>query len=492
MKKKRVIIIGAGFGGLSCAAVLADRGFRVTLIEKNGIPGGRAGYFEKNGFRFDTGPSWYMMPEVFSSFFGQFGKSAQDFYLLKRLNPSYRAFFGKDFVDLSADTEDIFDIFEKREKGSAKELKQILALAKNLYELSLKKFLYRDSDFKGLLNPEMANILIRNGLLGSYDSYIKRKIKDKDLRKLLMWHTVFLGGTPKNVPALYILMLHVDMVIGTYYPAGGMFRVAEAFKDMAKMLGVKFVFSEKVQKIIVKNSKATAVDCSGDLIEGDIVVCNADYNHVETQLLDPEWRSYSDLRWEKRTMSPGTFLCFLGINKKIDGILHHNYFFSEHWDSHFASIAEKNRWPEEYSYYVSCRSKSDRSVAPENSEDIMMLVPVAPGLRDDDETRERFKEVLLDKFEKDLGEKICDSISVSKIHTHRDQIKKYNAYKGNSFGVANTLFGTGPLRPANHSKKVRNLFFTGTGTIPGIGMPLSVISGQVTAEKIIKSYDKNN
>lgn len=492
MKKKKAVIIGAGFGGLSCAAVLAERDFEVTLIEKNKIPGGRAGYFEENSFRFDTGPSWYMMPEIFDSFFGRFGKSTEDFYSLERLNPSYRAFFGKDFVDLSADTNDVLCIFEKRERGSAKQLKQILALAKHLYELSLKNFLYRDSDFKSLLNLEMANIIMGNGLLGSYDSYVKKRIKDKDLRKLLMWHTVFLGGTPKNVPALYILMLYVDMGIGTYYPSGGMFRVSEAFKDMAELLGVKFVFGKKVQKIVVKNSKATAVDLFGELIEADIVICNADYNHVDAQLLDPEWRSYSDLRWEKRTMSPGTFLCFLGINRKIDGILHHNYFFSEHWDNHFDSILEKPRWPEEYSYYVSCRSKSDRSVAPENSEDIMMLVPVAPGLRDDDGTRERFKEDLLDKFEKDLGEKIRDSISVVKIHTHRDQIQKYNAYKGNSFGVANTLFGTGPLRPANQSKKVRNLYFAGTGTIPGIGMPLSVISGQVTAEKIIKHYEKSN
>ncbi|MBN1149661.1 phytoene desaturase [candidate division WOR-3 bacterium] len=336
----------------------------------------------------------------------------------------------------------------------------------------------------------MAKIFLWRRLYRNYDQFIKSSIKNSDLRKLLMWHTVFLGGTPKNVPALYILMLHVDMNLGTFYPEGGMFEVAKAFENLSLQLGVKFVYGKQVKKISVENFKVKGVEIEGELINADIVVCNADYHHVQTELLEKPFRDYDEFYWEKRVMSPGTFLCYLGIEKKLDQILHHNYFFTDDWDGHFDSISKKRSWPEKYSYYVSCRSKSDALNAPENSENIMLLVPLAPGLQDNDETREDFKEKLLQKFELDLGEKIRDKVSVVRISTHRDQIKRYNAYKGNSFGLANTLFQTGPLRPSNKSKKIQNLYYTGTGTIPGIGVPLTVISGQVTAEKIIKENAK--
>ncbi len=487
---KKVIVIGSGFGGLSAAAFLARDGFEVTVVEKNEQSGGRASVFKEKGFVFDMGPSWYLMPDVFNNFFAQFGKKPEDYYDLKRLDPAYRIFYEPgDFVDLSADLEKNKEKFEQIEAGAGEKLVTYLAQSEYQYNVSMRDFLYRD--YTSVLQFFNRRMLVEGSKLHvfeSLDKYTKRYFKSEKLRKILEYSMVFLGGAPKNTPAIYSLMSHIDFNLGVWYPDGGIGKVVEAMENLCKSLGVNFVFNSPVTKIITENGITTGVQTAHGVIPADIVVANADYHFVETQLLDKEAQTYKESYWEKRTIAPSAYILFLGINKKINGLTHHNLFFDHDWMRHFDSIFEKPEWPEFPSYYVSCPSKTDPSVAPEDSENLFVLVPVAAGLEDGEELRNAYADKIITSLEKTLGETISSNIVVKKVFSQQDFSSRYNAYKGTALGLSHTLRQTAIFRPRHQSKKVANLFYTGQYTHPGIGMPMCLISSQLVADDIKKKY----
>lgn len=490
-EEKTVIIIGAGLGGLTLACLLRQQGYKVTVFEKNSHPGGRINSWRSKGFLFDLGPSFYQMPEVFDSFFEKFGKKTTDFYKLIRLNPSYRMFFGKnDKIDVSSILKENYKLFESYEKGAGDKLKQFLAQAKYQYDTSMKYFLYKD--YKSIFDFFNWKLL-REGhklhVFDSMDKFTKRFFKNDRLQKILQYTLVFLGGSPKRTPAIYSLMAHVDFNLGVWYPEGGMSKISAGIEVLGKSLGVNFKYNKSVDKIIVENGLAKGVVVDKKNYYADLVVANADYQHVESKLLPQKYQTYSKKYWESRILAPSAFIILLGLNKKLKNLSHHNFFLENDWIKHFDQIFEDPKWPDKPSIYVCAPSKSDSSVAPKNNENLFILVPVASGLTDNKAIREKFYDKVISSIEKTLDENITDSIIVKRIFAHKDFEQIYNAYKGTALGLSHTLLQTAFFRPSHTSKKVKNLYYTGHYTHPGIGMPVQFISSQIVAD-LIKENDK--
>jgi phytoene desaturase len=481
-------IIGSGFAGLAAACSLAKEGFTVKVFEKNEGLGGRARKFEEQGFMFDMGPSWYWMPEVFENFFNAFGKTASDYYDLVRLDPSYNVVFGKDdIVSMPADYNELEQLFEAIEPGSSKNLRKFLAEAEYKYKVGMEEFVWKP----GLSLTEFADIRVlksafRLQMFTSIASQIEKLFKNEKLREILKFPVLFLGATPENTPALYSLMNHADLVGGTWYPMGGMHKIIEGFVSLAKELGVEFHVNEPVKSIEVKGKRATGFTTSKGSYEFDYIVAGADYHHVEQHLLPKEFRSYSEKYWDKRTMAPSSLLFYLGLDKKIDGLQHHNLFFDRDFDLHAKEIYTEPAWPTDPLFYISCPSKTDPSVAPEGQENVFMLMPLAPGIEDSEELREKYFNVMCDRMQHITGVDIRQHIVYKRSFCLDDFVTDYNAYKGNAYGLANTLKQTAILKPRIHHRKISNLYYTGQLTSPGPGMPPSIISGQVVAGLILR------
>jgi phytoene desaturase len=481
-------IIGSGFAGLAAACSLAKEGFKVKVFEKNEGLGGRARKFEEQGFMFDMGPSWYWMPEVFENFFNTFGKSASDYYDLVRLDPSYNVVFGKDdIVSIPANFNELEKLFEKIEPGSSKNLRKFLAEAEYKYKVGMEEFVWKP----GLSLTEFADIRVlksafRLQMFTSIASQVEKLFKNEKLREILKFPVLFLGATPENTPALYSLMNHADLIGGTWYPMGGMHKIIEGFVSLAEELGVEFHLNEPVKSIEVNGRKATGFTTSKGSYEFDYIVAGADYHHVEQHLLPKEFRTYSEKYWDKRTMAPSSLLFYLGLNKRIDGLEHHNLFFDRDFDQHAKEIYTEPAWPTDPLFYISCPSKTDSSVAPGNSENVFMLMPLAPGIEDSDELREKYFDVICDRMQHILGVDIRQHIVYKRSFCLNDFVNDYNAFKGNAYGLANTLKQTAILKPRIYHKKISNLYYTGQLTSPGPGMPPSIISGQMVAGLIAK------
>ena len=493
MSEKRIVVIGAGFGGMSAAAVLAKNGNEVTLVEKNSQPGGRAMLYKKEGFIFDMGPSWYLMPEAFERYFAQFGKKPTDYFELKRLDPSYRVFFGTEkVVDVPTELEKSLTLFDELENDGSRKLSEYLQIAERNYRIAMDKFIYRDyTSIFNFFNRQLILEGLKLNIFSSLERYNKRFFESDKSRKILEYTTVFLGGAPSHTPALYSIMAHVDLNLGVWYPVpGGIGAVVDAVYSTARDQGVEFKFNQNVSRIQIEGKHAKAVETDQEVIDADIIVANADYHHVDTKLLEPKYRSYSQKYWRKRVMAPSAFLIYLGVDKELDGILHHNLYLDPKWDAHFDSIFDQPGWPESPSYYVSATSKTDASIAPPGKECLFFLVPVAPGLNDTDKVREKYFTKIITHFEKLIGQTIKDSIIVKKIFSHRDFTDSYNAYKGTALGLAHTLRQTAVFRPAHRSKKVKNLYFTGHYTHPGVGVPMVLISSEIINEIISKEQYK--
>ncbi len=486
---KKVIVIGSGFAGLSAATHLAHKGYDVTILEKNKVAGGRARKFEVDGYTFDMGPSWYWMPEVFDEYFEYFGKKRSDYYDLVRLDPSYSIFFGKDQrMDVPAGVDALCELFEQYEAGSSKKLKQFLAEAKYKYEVGMKEFVRKPghsimefADFRVLKS------MFRLQMFQSMSTHVRKLFKNRQLIELLEFPVLFLGATPEKTPALYSLMNYADMSLGTWYPMGGMHKIIEGMIRLAKEQGVTIKLSQEVKEIIVPNGHAKNVRTQDTTYEADIVVGGADYHHIDQVLLKPEHRNYSDKYWDKRVMAPSSLLFYLGVNKRVKNIHHHNLFFDEDFKQHAIDIYETPKWPDKPLFYVCCPSITDSSVAPEGCENLFVLIPLAPGLEDNDAVREKYYNIVMNRLEDLTGQEIRSHVTYKRAFAHRDFVKDYNAFKGNAYGLANTLMQTAFLKPKLKSKKVKNLYYAGQLTTPGPGVPPSLISGEVVAEEIYKS-----
>jgi len=487
---KKIIVIGSGFAGLAAATCLADRGYEVTILEKNDMPGGRARQFKTQGFTFDMGPSWYWMPEVFEEYFGLFGKQTSDYYDLKRLDPSYSIYFGKDdIMKVPAKVEDLYALFESYEPGSSKHLKKFLAEAKYKYEVGMNEFVFKPGhsifEFADL---RVLRSLFRLQLFQPMSSHVRKLFKNKKLIQLLEFPVLFLGATPQNTPALYSLMNYADLSLGTWYPMGGMFKIIEGMVALAKEKGVKILTNQEVKQIVAPNGHATSVVTIDNEYEADVVVGAADYHHVDQDLIEQPKRNYTEAYWDKRTMAPSSLLFYLGVDKKVAGLKHHNLFFDEDFEQHANEIYENPQWPSKPLFYVCCPSKTDASVAPEGMENLFLLIPLAPDLKDDEATREKYFQLIMERLERLTGQDIASHIIYKKSYAHTDFKNDYHAYKGNAYGLANTLFQTAFLKPKLKNKKIKNLYYTGQLTTPGPGVPPSLISGQVVATEIDKQH----
>ncbi len=485
---KNVVVIGAGFAGLAAASSLAQKGYQVTILEKNSGPGGRARQYKEQGFTFDMGPSWYWMPEVFENYFQCFGKSTSDYYDLIRLDPSYIVYFedGEE-MEVPAKMEELYAMFESYEAGSSAKLKQFLSEAAYKYKVGMNEFVFKPShNILEFADPRILLSLFRLEMFSSISTSIRKLFKNDKLIKLLEFPVLFLGATPQKTPALYSLMNYADLALGTWYPKGGMHEIVKAMVSLAEELGVEIKYDEEVKEIIVPNGHATQVITANNRYTVDAVVGGADYHHLEQAVLPPKLRNYTESYWQKRTMAPSSLLFYVGVDKKLPGLHHHNLFFDEDFGLHAHEIYEEPKWPSRPLFYVCAPSVTDDSVAPADHENLFFLIPLAPDLEDTDELREKYFDIIVDRFEAITGHAIRDHIIYKRSYAHRDFKKDYHAFKGNAYGLANTLLQTAFLKPKMRNKKVSNLFYTGQLTTPGPGVPPSLISGQVVAEEVDK------
>lgn len=492
---RKVIIIGSGFAGLSAATFMARAGWDVTVLEKHLTPGGRARQLKAEGFLFDMGPSWYWMPDVFERYFNCFGKKVSDYYILKRLNPSYRIYWEDETMDIPAGYNELKNLFEKKETGSGKFLDKFLTEAAYKYKTGINKLVFKPGRYyTEFLDNDIIRGIFKLDIFTSIKKHIAKYFKHPKLRQLLEFPVLFLGALPENTPALYSLMNYADIKLGTWYPAGGIYSVVNGMYELATELGVKFYFEQNVQKINFKSNIATgasAVDKLNHLKEykADVIIGAADYHFIENKLLPAELRSYSAKYWDKRVMAPGCLLYYVGLNKKLKNILHHSLFFDVSFKKHGKQIYTLPQWPEDPLFYVSATSVTDINVAPVGCENLFFLIPVAAGLPgDSEEVRNKYFEKIITRFEKNIGEKVKESIIFKQTFGPDDFVHEYNAFKGNAYGLANTLLQTAVLKPACRSKKVNNLFYTGQLTVPGPGVPPSLISGEVVAGEVIKYF----
>ena len=484
--KKDIKIIGSGFSSLAAACYLAQQGNKVTVYEKNASIGGRARQLKKEGFTFDMGPSWYWMPDVFERFFGDFNKKPSDYYELIKLSPAYRVYYGiNDFITIADNLEEIIKTFETIEEGSGKVLEKFMAEAKSNYDIAIIDLVYRPGVSPlELITKETAK------KVGAFFSNISRdvrsKFKNERLIQILEFPVLFLGAKPSDTPSFYSFMNYADFGMGTWHPKTGMYDVVNGMVDLATSLGVKFKTKANVEKIVVENKKAVALIIDGEIVYADIVLSGADYHHTET-LLDEKHRAYSEKYWNSRVFAPSSLLFYVGFNKKIKNISHHALFFDVDFKQHAKDIYDQPKWPENPLFYANFPSITDVTAAPEGMESGFFLIPLAPGIEDTEALREDYFEKIITRFETLTQQKIKNNIIFKESFCKNDFVEVYNSYKGNAYGMANTLLQTAFLRPKLKSKKVTNLYFTGQLTVPGPGVPPALISGKLVAELINKN-----
>ncbi|MBX7124385.1 MAG: phytoene desaturase [Cyclobacteriaceae bacterium] len=487
-RQRRIAVIGSGFAGLSAATFLAREGHHVTVLEKNATAGGRARQFTAGGFTFDMGPSWYWMPDVFDRYFGAFGKKVADYYDLKRLDPSYRVYFSAtEHWDVPSMMEGLRKKFESVEPGSGARLDQFISEGKFKYETGIQDLVFKP----GRSLFELADMRVLKGifklhLLRSMATYIRQYFKDPRLIQLLEFPVLFLGASPENIPALYSLMNYADLALGTWYPMGGMNAIVRGMQRLAEEQGVHFRFSSEVTELKVSGNRITGVVVNGQTESFDYIVGGADYHHIEQKLLPLSHRKYSPAYWDKRVMAPSSLIFYLGISKRLKNLQHHNLFFDKPFAAHSHEIYKEPRWPSDPLFYACVPSLTDPSVAPPGMENVFILIPVAPDLPDNEVTRATYYEKVIGRMEALTGQDIRGSVVYQRSYAHTDFITDYHSFKGNAYGLANTLLQTAHLKPSLVNPRVRNLFYTGQLTVPGPGIPPSLISGEVAARELLK------
>ena len=488
---KKAVIIGSGFAGLSAASFMAKAGWDVTVLEKQSTPGGRARQLKAEGFTFDMGPSWYWMPDVFEKYFASFGKKVSEYYELERLDPSYRIYWTDGLTDIPADYKELKKLFESIEPGSGEKLDAFLKEAAYKYEVGINKLVYKPGQsLTEFLDWDTLKGVFKLDVFTSMEKHIGKYFKHPKLRQLMEFPVLFLGALAKDTPALYSLMNYADIKLGTWYPKKGMYAVVDGMYRLAKELGVNFIFEQDVTAINIHNNKASGVVANGNKVyDADVVIGSADYHFVETKLLPENYRTYSDKYWDKRLMAPSCLLYYVGLNKKLEEMPHHSLFFDADFDVHGNEIYTTKQWPVDPLFYVSVSSVTDETVAPVGCENLVFLIPVAAGLNaDTEELREGYFEKILARFENKTGQVIKNNIIYKKSYSISNFIEDYNSFRGNAYGLANTLMQTAVLRPSCRSIKIKNLFYTGQLTVPGPGVPPSLISGEVVAKEVVKYF----
>ena len=491
---QRIIIIGSGFSSMAAAAFLAQASMDVTVLEKNSMEGGRAQIYKADGFTFDMGPSWYWMPDVFERFFNEFNFTTKDFYELKRLNPSYTVVWNKNEEwKIPTTTNALADLLEQKEIGAGKKLQQFLAQAAIKYQVGMNDLVMKPGlSATEFFNKEFAKGIFQLDVFSSMKTHVAKFFKDEKIKQLLEFPVLFLGAEAADTPALYSLMNYADIELGTWYPMGGMHEIAKAMRKVAEQNGAKFIFNQEVTGFDFEENKIRKVKTLSAEYTADIVVSGADYYFTE-KLLPTKFQNYSEDYWQSRKMAPSCLLYYVGLNKKLpDAVTHHTLFFDADFELHSKEIYKQPQMPTNPLFYMCCPSKTDASVAPENCENLFLLIPIATDLKDDDEaTREKYFQIMVKRIEERYGVDISSNIAHKRSFSVRDFKSEYNSFKGNAYGLANTLMQTAILKPKIKSKKVKNLYFTGQLTVPGPGVPPALVSGEVVAKYILKQQHLN-
>ncbi|WP_297796433.1 NAD(P)/FAD-dependent oxidoreductase [uncultured Eudoraea sp.] len=485
INNKKVVIIGSGFSSLSAASYLAQKGFDVSLYEKNDTVGGRARQLSKGGFTFDIGPSWYWMPDIFDRFFADFGKQTSDYYQLDKLNPAYKIFFEDDVITIGDCMDKISEEFERIEEGSSKYLKKFIAKAQSNYDIAINEIVYRPgiSPLELVTSDTITRV---DQFFKTISQEVRKKFKNPKLISTLEFPVLFLGAKPSKTPAFYSFMNFADFGLGTWHPKGGMYQIIIAMKSLAEELGVTIYTNSPVEKIVVDGGKAKGIVVNSETIAADMVLSGADYHHSES-LLDKPHRQYSEKYWARKTFAPSSLLFFIGFDKKLKNIEHHNLFFDTDFGQHASEIYDDPKWPSRPLFYANFPSVTDASMAPRNHETGFFLIPIAPGLEDTPALRNQYFDIIMKRFQERTEQIVENNIIFKNSFCVNDFKEQYNSYKGNAYGMANTLSQTAFMRPGLKSKKISNLFFTGQLTVPGPGVPPSLISGKLVAELMMKN-----
>lgn len=483
-KSKNIVVVGSGLSALAGACYLAQAGNTVSVYEKNNQIGGRLRVLKKDGFQFDMGPSWYWMPDVFEKFYRDFNHTTSDFYQLDRLDPGYKVFFKDgDSISISAHMDRIYEVFEKEEPGSSQYLKRFIKRAEKNYDIAINDLVYKpgESIFELVRLKTVVNV---NQFFSTIAKDVRKYIKSEKLREILEFPVLFLGAKASNTPSFYSFMNFADFGLGTWHPKGGMYQIVNAFVAIAKELGVEFHTQSNVSEILVENNQVKGCVINDKLIEADLVLSGADYHHTE-QLLDKNLRQYSESYWDKKTFAPSSLLFYVGFDCKIEGVEHHNLFFDTDFETHASSIYDHAEWPKDPLFYANFPSKTDEEFAPEGKDGGFFLIPIAPGLKDLGDNYDYYFDMIINRLEFQTKQKIRDKVLFREVFSLKDFVKDYNSYKGNAYGMANTLMQTAVLRPNLASSKVKNLYFTGQLTVPGPGLPPAIISGKVVSDLIL-------
>jgi phytoene desaturase len=487
--KKKIAIIGSGFSGISAAAYSSQQGHEVHVFEKNSSLGGRARKFTtENGYVFDMGPSWYWMPDIIESFFEDFGRKASDFYELVSLDPQFEMVFSDEIMAVPQSYQAMKNLFEETETGAGKRLDDFMEDAQYKYEVGMKDFVNKPChSWMEFISPKIAKSVLKLDLLSNFHRFVRKYFSHPKLIMLMEFPVIFLGAAPKDIPALYSLMNYGGYKLGTWYPMGGFSKVIEAMATVAKEQGAQFHCNAQVEEIIVKNKKATSIVVNDTEIEFDTIIASSDYHHTEKHLLPEEYRNYTENYWKTRTFAPSCLIYYLGFKEKVPNLKHHTLFFENNLDLHTHEIYEDKKWPTQPLFYACCPSKTDAHVAPENCENIFLLMPIATGIQDNEEIREHYFQEMIIRLEKHTDTSdLLSKIDYKKSYCIKDFKEDYNAYEGNAYGLANTLNQTAVLKPSLKNKKINNLFYTGQLTVPGPGVPPSIISGKIAANEANK------
>lgn len=485
---KKIAVIGAGFSGLSSAAYSAVSGNEVHVFEKHGQPGGRARkLLTDNGYSFDMGPSWYWMPDIIDDFFKDFGFNTTDFFELKSLDPQFEVIFKDETIIVPASFNELKNHFEQIEKGSGARLETFMESARRKYEIGMGDFVNKPcNSWTEFISPKIAGSAFKLDLFSNFRSYVSRYFSNPKLQALMEFPVIFLGASPKEIPALYSLMNYGGYVLGTKYPMGGFYQLVLAMQKVAEIQGATFHFNSTVEQINVGNEGVTSLQINGQIEEFDAVIASSDYHHSES-LLPEKYRNYKEKYWQERTFAPSCLIYYLGISEKLPNLKHHTLFFDNDLDTHISSIYEDKKWPENPLFYVCCPSKTDPDTAPAGHENVFLLMPIATGLDEDEEQREKYFREMIERLENHTGTtNLSAKIDFKKSYCAKDFYDDYNAYEGNAYGLANTRSQTAVLKPKIRNRKVNNLFYTGQLTVPGPGVPPSIISGRIVAKEVIK------